>query len=127
MKQILLIITIICTLCTTVHAADELNALRLTLKEGKGDAVEIAFVANPVVKHNDMGEIIITTDNEEMTFKLADIEKMMFFHNSSASIINAYNDKDGSKQGIFTIDGKQTDSIKAKGIYIINGKKVIVK
>lgn len=127
MTRILLIIALFCTLCTTVHAADSPNALRLMLKEGKGEAVEIAFVANPVVKHNDNSEIIITTDNEEVAFKLADIVKMVFFHNTSASIINAYNDNDGNRQGIFTIDGKQMDNVKAKGLYIINGKKVIVR
>lgn len=113
----------------TIHAAETPDALRLSLKEGKGNAVEIAFISNPVITYADNGNLIITVDGTTTEYPQSDILKMTFFKASvPTSILNAFDDGQATpRQGIYTTDGKQTDNIKTKGIYIINGKKVLVK
>lgn len=128
MKRVTTIIIALITTLTTM-AADTPNAFRLSLKEGKGDAVEIAFIANPIVTYKDNGNLVITIDGETTEYQLSDIAKMTFFYSDNVtSILNAYDDVPvTNRRGIYTIDGKRTDNIKTKGLYIINGRKVVVR
>ena len=110
--------------CQTADAPD---AFRLSLKEGRGDAVEIVFVSNPVVTYDEQGDLVVTVNGQSTTYALADVRKMTFFRSDTATSILSAFDGDGDQNGIYTIDGRQTDSIKARGLYIIKGRKVLVK
>lgn len=113
------------------QSADAPDSFRLSLREGKGDAVELAFVSRPVVTYNDNGDLVITVEGRTFVYPQSDILKMTFFRSGTVtSILNAFDDGNAdtnAKSGIYTMEGKQVESISTQGLYIINGKKVLVK
>ena len=129
-KKLLLILAYMLIFSINGFAQNEApNALRLTFKEGKGEVKEVLFTKAPKVTHKADGTVVLTVGDTSNEYAQADIEKMTFFYDDGANaILNAFDDKDtDSQRGIFTTDGKRLNRIPGNGLYIINGKKVLVK
>jgi hypothetical protein len=125
-----LLLLLVCLLsCVHGFAQDKTpNALRLTLKTGQDGVREILFTSAPRVTHNSDG-IVLTVGKESTEYAYADIGKMTFFYDDGTdAVLGVFGDPEtGATPGIFTVDGKHLDRIASPGLYIINGRKVLVK
>jgi hypothetical protein len=75
------------------------------------------------------GNVVVTTSNGTQTFPLAQMEKMYFSANATGiqqlQSDQTINDQTAARQ-YFDLSGRRI-STPQKGIYIVNGRKVVIK
>ena len=133
-----IIFAVACMLmCVAAMGADKpINALCLKMKPGvyHDDAISAQFVTNPEISYSDNGETLILSGNQGVVkFPIANIEEMVFIHSENiiTEITDILNEQfpatNKAVEGIFDLNGVKHESITSPGIYIVNGKKVLVK
>lgn len=130
MKKIVLTIIglVLCFCSAFADNAQELNAIRLTMKSGT--VHEVCLLENPQLTFSDDNSLaIFLLHGTEYTFPLTDIANLQFFHYSDPTdVVKVFKDADtnSEKEGIYTIDGIKVNAITRPGLYIVNGKKVLI-
>ena len=75
------------------------------------------------------GNVVVTTSNGTQTFPLAQMEKMYFSANATGiqqlQSDQTINDQTAARQ-YFDLSGRRINTPQ-KGIYIVNGRKVVIK
>ncbi|MBQ0069653.1 MAG: hypothetical protein KBT09_07875 [Bacteroidales bacterium] len=133
-----IIFAAVCILmCASAVAEDKpINALCLKFKEGyfPNPIVSAQFITSPEISYKDDGETLVLSGTAgSMEYPIAAIEEMTFIH--SENIITEITDilneqfpaKNKAVEGIFDLRGMKLDRITSPGIYIVNGKKVLVR
>lgn len=133
-----IIFAAVCMLvCVVAWGADKpINAVCLKLKPGtyQETSASAQFITSPEITYsNDGNTLILSCSKGTVKFPIANIEEMTFIH--SEDIITEITDilkeqfpaASKAVEGIFTINGVKLDCITSPGIYIVNGKKVLVK
>lgn len=123
--------------CVAAMGADKpINALCLKMKPGvyHDDAISAQFVTNPEISYSNNGETLILSGKEGAAeFPIVNIVEMVFIHSEHiiteiADILNEqFPAANKAVEGIFDLNGVKHESITSPGIYIVNGKKVLVR
>lgn len=137
MVKRLLFAAVCMLMCASAVGADKpINALCLKLKHGAyhDDAITAQFITFPEVSYSKNGDTLILSGTKgTVEFPVANIEEMVFIHTEEiiTSITDILNEQfpasDKAVEGIFNINGVKLDRITTPGIYIVNGKKVLVR
>lgn len=137
MVKRLLFAAVCMLMCASAVGADKpINALCLKLKHGAypDDAVSAQFVTNPQITYSQNGDILILSGTKGVAeFPIVNIEEMHFIHSEEiiTNITDILNEQfpatNKAVEGIFDLNGVKHDRITSPGIYIVNGKKVLVK
>lgn len=132
MKKLLIALMAMFTVCNAAFA--DATGLKVVMKEGGDDAIQILFTDSPVLTHNEDGtEIIIKYAGAESpaVFKTADVAMMAFAEITETSgIQQLFRPENDAVMGIYSLGGQKITNAAEmqKGkVYIINGHKVLVK
>lgn len=133
-----IIFAAVCILMCASAVAEEkpINAVCLKLKAGIYPSPEVSaqFITSPEITYNSDGTSLVFSHSEgKFIFPIANVEEMVFIH--SENIITEITDilneqfpaKNKAVEGIFDLRGMKLDRITSPGIYIVNGKKVLVR
>ncbi len=110
---------------------DEINAMRLSLNEGAD--TEVFFTQSPEITYRDANTMVLNYGNGTEEFNIASIKEMVFIHkeDTPTAITDILNEQfpatNKAVEGIFDLNGVKHDRITEPGIYIVNGKKVLVR
>ena len=130
-----LFIALVAMLAVNVATFADVNGLKVVMNEGINGVTQILFTKSPVLNHNEDGtEISISYAGAEspVVLKTADIAMMVFVEikDDPTGLEQLFPaEKDGVK-GIYNLNGQKISNTKEmqKGqVYIINGKKVLMK
>ena len=137
MVKRLLFAAVCILMCVSAIAEDKpINAVCIKLKPGAyhDKAISAQFITSPEISYSEDGETLTLTCSEETwNFNVSNIEEMVFIHSDDiiTGITDILNEQFPATrkavEGIFTINGVKVDHITSPGIYIVNGKKVLVK
>lgn len=137
MVKRLLFATVCMLMCASAVGADKpINALCLKLKHGAypDDAVSAQFITNPEITYSQNGDILILSGTKGVAeFPIVNIEEMHFIHSEEiiTNITDILNEQfpatNKAVEGIFDLKGAKIDRITSPGIYIVNGRKVLVR
>lgn len=110
---------------------EEINALRLSLNEGTD--TEVLFTHSPEITYRDANTMVLNYGSGTEEFNINGIKEMVFIHkeDTPTAITDILNEQfpaaNKAVEGIFDLNGVKHDRITEPGIYIVNGKKVLVK
>ena len=110
---------------------EEINALRLSLNEGAD--TEVLFTQAPEITYRDANTMILSFGNNSEEFLISGIKEMVFIHkeDTPTAITDILNEQfpaaNKAVEGIFDLNGVKHERITSPGIYIVNGKKVLVR
>lgn len=137
MVKRLLFAAVCILMCVSAIAEDKpINAVCIKLKPGAyhDKAISAQFITSPEISYSEDGETLTLTCSEETwNFNVSNIEEMVFIHSDDiiTGITDILNEQFPATrkavEGIFTINGVKVDRITSPGIYIVNGRKVLVK
>ncbi|MCQ2290498.1 MAG: hypothetical protein MJZ63_04390 [Muribaculaceae bacterium] len=137
MVKRLLFAAVCILMCVSAIAEDKpINAVCIKLKPGAyhDKAISAQFITSPEISYSEDGETLTLTCSEETwNFNVSNIEEMVFIHSDDiiTGITDILNEQFPATrkavEGIFTINGVKLDRITSPGIYIVNGRKVLVK
>lgn len=71
------------------------------------------------------GQVVVTTSEGVETFELAQMQRM-FFSDTATAVKAIDNEQDKGDKAIYDLSGRRVENPQ-KGIYIVNGKKVVIK
>ena len=71
------------------------------------------------------GKVVVATSNGNQTFALTEMEKM-YFSEEATAIERISQEKEPADEVVYDLCGRAVTR-PAKGIYIVNGKKVLIK
>ena len=72
------------------------------------------------------GNVVVTTSEGQNVFPQSKMERMFFSETATAIETVAAEEDKTNGEGIFDLTGRRVAKV-TKGIYIVNGKKVVVK
>lgn len=106
------------------------TGLVLTLKNTP--VQQVLFTDAPVLTHSeDCTQITISGNGfEAVTFDVADVEEMTFAYiDRTITGIEklVQNDDINARQGVYDLNGLRVNSIQKGKVYIVNGKRVMIK
>lgn len=137
MVKRLLFAAVCILMCVSAIAEDKpINAVCIKLKPGAyhDKAISAQFITSPEISYSEDGETLTLTCSEETwNFNVSNIEEMVFIHSDDiiTGITDILNEQFPATrkavEGIFTINGVKLDRITSPGIYIVNGRKVLIK
>ncbi len=123
-------------MCASAMAEDKpINALCLKFKDGffPDPFVSAKFVTSPEISYTNNGKTLVLSGTAgSMEYPIAAIEEMTFIHSEHiiTEITDILNEQfpaaNKAVEGIFDLNGVKHKSITSPGIYIVNGKKVLV-
>ena len=132
MKKIFLILAFVVSAVFTA-SADDFQFLTVQ----QSDGVEQSFTATGLTITFSQGNMVLNENGTTTTISLADLSKM-FFTNEATGIKNLPNESEESL-AVYDLSGRKVMDVAnsqlrnlstsqlPKGIYIVNGKKIVVK
>ena len=132
MKKIFLILAFVVSAVFTA-SADDFQFLTVQ----QSDGVEQSFTATGLTITFSQGNMVLNENGTTTTISLADLSKM-FFTNEATGIKNLPNEGEESL-AVYDLSGRKVMDVAnsqlrnlstsqlPKGIYIVNGKKIVVK
>ena len=100
--------------------------ITLNDKDGAATSLSVVLGADEVLTMDDFTIYAFNWDNSTST-KLATYSNVTLTKKSVADAIENVVVEDEAAEGIFDLLGRKLDAITAPGLYIVNGKKVVVK